>query len=521
MRSLIKASVVALAITLLGASTAHAYYDHHDMFFAQVNDPSEVTVKVNSYFERDSENKLEGSGFLFRNEGQLLVLTSEHVVIPSNAPAVHEIVTGRGYKMEAEFLRSSWSRGLALLRIKNPHPNVAALRVPQALGYLSSSSRVDTPIDVKSYGFPAGVKTLIRGQGSTGPGRTLEEGVVLARQRVQAVTGLRTEFGMSGGPVLSGIFLFGLITHVTHEQNSQTFVIPIADAMEWARNAGYEPFTRTYQDLQVQYFSRSRTEIVRQLGANLQVEKRGSTFLISRLPGFSGSGTVLSFTSALTEIWERMWKEQLRVVMVLGVTNQTGSHRIDGKTTLPQLLGFLMSEKSSAEIRDFESTEPDPSSGLTPVPSFFPRKDYTYNQQRAEYELMTVTWPLVRKESFAGVYWERVRTPVHGWLVATIWDVNSNQIQNLHRYHGDFSDKQHIYKADVLASMDWWRDKLANCQAEGGEVEIINVKAGRYQTCRKIRGDLKVWYGPAPVSGIIKMQALDGSYLRELTKVVY
>lgn len=60
------------------------------------------------------------------------------------------------------------------------------------------------------------------------------------------------------------------------------------------------------------------------------------------------------------------------------------------------------------------------------------------------------------------------------------------------------------------------REKMRNCVADGGKIEIIEVRAGVFETCVITDSKRKTWMGNVPIWGSVKVEALDGSYAIEL-----
>lgn len=491
-----------------------------------IEDPSYLPVKVVSYFSRGSDQKLEGSGFLFQNEGKVWVLTSEHVVIPDKDVAVHEIQTLRGEKMEATFEKASWSRGLALLSVKMPHRSISARGLPSAEAYRGRGAGAAGGYSTHmiAYGFPAGSTTLAS---RVGPNLRVEiapRGTVLAGQEVMSVAGLRAEFGMSGGPVVTSNSLLGVLTHVTYEERSRTFAIPIWAAMEWVFAVGPEEFQRTYEDVQAQWLARDGAESVLHRGMGLRLEKRGTDLLVHRISDDPRYMYDVRFDSALYALRQKMTRERLRIAKITAVVGRDRTRTALGpSTTLSQFVGLMSQQETTAEIQDFESTSEDPSLGLTRIPSFFPRDTILVDDiQRAVYAVRSIRHERRNQlDSMGRLGVGLVPVEIRGTLVYETYTVEPSEIITRVQYEGEFAPRTDRIRPTYLASMDWWRTTLANCEADGGVVEIIEVKAGRYRTCRKLENGRKIWYGPVPVRGIVKMEATSGAFAAELQGVRY
>lgn len=488
--------MIYLLALLLSCPSAHAT---HWSF-----QPDIAVVKVESFLKKDSENKLEGSGFLFYSGGWK-VLTSEHVVLPGNDPVYHRITTGEGYVMEAKWLKSDWEKGLALLAIEKKHPNISIDYYPDlenmrsyAGYYRSGGPDVRLAQLPRAWGIPAGTIKPRRTQGRHV--KILEEGEVLTRQRVLVLEGLDVEFGMSGGPAFYEQYhspFLGVVTHITYDENPQTFIIPADDVFNWLQ--GYSSisfFSRTVEDFQYLFFSKARGERVHLYSSDVTVEKRGNDILVN-LPRASTSFSGGQRYPGLDQLLRSMEARGIRTAKIAGA----------GKQTLAQFLGGL-TRGGAPSYADAEGSVNAP--GLTNVPNFLPRPG-----QKVEYRALRVTLKGgMMSDTIGGpLYYGYKKIKQNGWVSYWFDDYEGRTLRTDKRFDGDIYNPggETLSYPKRPASSDWWRDKAASCESDGGVMEDVTVPAGKYRACKVREGSGVTWYGPVPIYGIVKSLNANGS----------
>lgn len=513
-------SLMVLVFTLLGSNA---------LSFAQGARgsirPSHLVVKVTSYFERNSEAKLEGSGFLFTRDGLLFVLTSDHVVVPTNAPAVHVIENERDDKAEAVFLQANWAYGLALLGVKTERgrsfTDSAYPRFDDLFTYL--------PIDradyrYKAMGFPAGSSTLKSIDAHRSQNQS-PAGTVLALKSVYGIESMAAEFGMSGGPVFVGDdTFFGLLSHVTLGEVSRTFMIPRWEAIHWVQNPVPGPFSRTPEDIQAQLFSRVPIEAILHTETKTRIERREGRFYVSREDSSNEiPSPALHQDSSLFRLLTEMKRRGEPEVVVHGFGGGARAQPIvaDRNLSLQQFAGLLLRTDVSVHMN-----------GSLP-PSVQPN-DANFSNSR-------ITVPTTRtQETRVEFFFERIgasasyrltkrvggrrgRT-VEGRSMQTVLSIGvraGRRVSDVVVWNGGPS-KTEERVPEALGSFEYWMHVKMWCSKDfGGTLQVVDVPAGRFQTCAFNRGANRVYLGPVPVEGIVKIEALDGSFTQELVEASY
>jgi hypothetical protein len=473
-----------------------------------------ATVKVESYFQKGSENKLEGSGFLIYYQGWKVV-TSEHVVLPGNDPVVHKVTTGEGYVMDAVWEKSNWDKGLALLRIVKKHPNISVDYYPELehiqqyeRAYMSGGPDQRLVGPVQSFAVAAGTNVVRASKGSHVG--FVPEGDVLGKQDVLSVKGLNTEFGMSGGPVFygTGNSFFGLMTHITYEESPLTYVIPGYDVLNWITGRVSTPsFGRTVEDFQYQFFSKARGERVHLLSSDITIEKRGKEIFINLPKGYSSYSGGTRFP-ALDKAVRAMENKGVRVGRVSGA----------GDITLAQFIGGL-SRDYYISWTDAEGAVNGGGDGLTNVPNFVSRGDQSVQYRSVRVNLRT---KMVSDIPYGPIHAATVREEKKGWIAYSSSEHGPSGLHLNQCFEGDVNCQggESISAPSRMASSDWWRDKAAGCEAEGGVMEVVSVPAGKYRACKISNRGETTWYGPIPIYGIVKYEQANGSK-GELESVQY
>lgn len=462
--------------------------------------PEIAVVKVESFFAKDSENKLEGTGFLIYYQGWKVV-TSEHVVLPGNDPVVHRVTTGEGYVMDAVWEKSDWDKGLALLRIVKKHPNISIDYYPDLehikqyeRAYMSGGPDQFLASQVRAFGVPAGTSTVRRSTGAhTG---FLPAGQVLGKQDVLSISGMNTEFGMSGGPAFYGQSSFlGIVTHITYDENPLTFIVPGHEVLNWI--TGYyvstASFTRKVEDFQYQFFSKSRGERVRLAGTDITIEKRDKFFYVNLPRGYSSYNGGTRFP-ALSRLVTEMENKGVRIGKIRGAEN----------TTLAQFIGSL-SRDYSIGWTDSEGAVNAGADGLRDVPNFVGGGDQSVQYRAVRIDLRT---KMVSDVPFGPIHAATVREERKGYLAYSTSEHGPSGLQVNKCFTGDVNcqSSESINRPGRMASSDWWRDKASRCEAQGGVFEVITVPAGKFRTCKISSGGETTWYGPVPIYGIVKFE---------------
>ncbi|MES3037360.1 MAG: hypothetical protein V4736_05575, partial [Bdellovibrionota bacterium] len=70
----------------------------------------------------------------------------------------------------------------------------------------------------------------------------------------------------------------------------------------------------------------------------------------------------------------------------------------------------------------------------------------------------------------------------------------------------------------TLWSTEKHNSQLKTCVADGGKLEIVTVKSGTFQTCVLVKNGYRIWRGPTPFWGEVKVEKLDGSLKIEVTQ---
>ncbi len=216
-----------------------------------------AAVKVTSAPCSTQSPKYEGSGLLFTQNGELFVLTSEHVIIHDKSP----LICHQADNAKLSLLTADVAAGLALLKLEAP---TAEMRSRAAVLKFDDSF---SPKKLAALGFPAGSADLV----------SLTEGSLLSASSHRALipslknmieaAGMPVEFGMSGGLLLgfdgNHWQWQGLLSHqvlpkeagsrtqvkvldsgLMSSANDLTLAIPAKDAINWLQARLKNTWTR-------------------------------------------------------------------------------------------------------------------------------------------------------------------------------------------------------------------------------------------------------------------------------------
>lgn len=331
-------------------------------------------IKTESLFAADSEHKIEGSGILVKRNGEWLVLTSEHVIVPGNSAAIHRVVVNNEY-YEAEWLRSDWEKGLALLRLKTapkePEKFIeyrSLVHRKQYFGadetYLNIHFRADLSNHkgARTFGVPAGGYAVRFSSYGVGD-RSVPEGEVLAGTRVWAFKGIPAEAGMSGGPVFFGQLVYhgspesppffdrdgfiyynhfiGLMTHITYVKDLPTYVIPI-DTVELFMDVARPPaLARGVKELQALYHGKDNPEIVVAEASGLRLVKVKGQFWVTAPKDEPSLETLALKYPGLVKLGKELLAKGLKSVRLVKI----GAETLDATTPLAKFAKLLSKEE--------------------------------------------------------------------------------------------------------------------------------------------------------------------------------
>jgi hypothetical protein len=267
-----------LIIAMLIPIVSHAHLNQFDF---------DAVVKTHSKFTGANDSDLEGSGLIFMWKGHWYVLTSEHVILPSNDGVEHfierEKMANLDCRFAARYIDSSWDKGLALLQIDDSQMNLSnCFAARESFEYLRWSGEPGT---ISAVGAPAGTSNLVEKRNGQMTGM-VPAGQILYSQPVARISNLAAEYGMSGGVAYSGIpgfgKIFGIVSHRNTQNNSETFVIPINDALDWFINRPAPEFRRTVDEFGKLSFSVLKQESVTQVSSGKVFLTNGPVLLKAR-----------------------------------------------------------------------------------------------------------------------------------------------------------------------------------------------------------------------------------------------
>lgn len=212
-------------------------------------------VKVTSEM-RDGSATLNGSGLMFRSEGVVYVVTSDHVLYQSNATARHSIWNERfGKPAACTIAHSQFDLGLALLKC-DAAPGLATefgFQHPDGLlgGVVLHSDEPNDPNDSPNFyrntrryalstaGFPSDSQELVIGERGEGNIYRLEDRrVLMGVESMYIVQGAHGEKGMSGGILYEAInrpVMLGLLSHLRSSSSGgdRIYAIPAKTVVQF------------------------------------------------------------------------------------------------------------------------------------------------------------------------------------------------------------------------------------------------------------------------------------------------
>jgi hypothetical protein len=161
-------------------------------------------VKVFSAPCSNLSNAFIGSGVLIRHQSELLVLTSEHVILPSNDGYCHKVMRENGEFHAARYKASSWSKGLALLTLEE-NVSIAAIEASSFASVMSGDA-------VVSEGYPFRSSVISVDTTASVLAYPSERHQLLGLENVILLKSFG-EFGMSGGAVWKDGKLAAILSH--------------------------------------------------------------------------------------------------------------------------------------------------------------------------------------------------------------------------------------------------------------------------------------------------------------------
>jgi hypothetical protein len=197
-------------------------------------DPAAAVVKI--YSKSSSQTALfTGSGTLFQQNGDVYVLTSEHVLLHSNVSATHVLVKSDGKSVPAEYVAADWGYGLALMKVPAFPPEQLAA-IPHLSDLEAAPEKCPGMIGV--FGYPADSTSLIRSVSSDSSCGVVDPAysfpLLPEVPGLIELKGQHVEFGMSGGPswAFDGggkAYLEGVISHQRVLDNNPGELAPSDD----------------------------------------------------------------------------------------------------------------------------------------------------------------------------------------------------------------------------------------------------------------------------------------------------
>lgn len=497
-------------------------------------------VKVKSKLSAQSDTEMEGTGIAFFHDGKYLVLTSEHVVFGNNNPATHEVLFPRdsqrpGFQIPAKWVKSSWTRGVSLLRLEPETeeqrrslsyqhlPSLELLEghaaLPREYDFENGAHHdVSKPlkkierVSLRAVGIPAGAEEL-RHMRATSTLEIHAPGFLIATNPTYTIDGLTPEFGMSGGPVfLNPTYygpssLLGFLTHVSYGEQIKTFIMPtdgIFGRNGWVSVNFEDQFFRTAEDLQKQA-SDPDLEIVRHRGGNLIFERRGSNFYVQR--DYRQPTRVFdSLNSGIYNLDQYMTRNNFtRLILFRNAPHYS----------LGQLVRTLLQPNVNL------TGTPDEGPPTETPPSVQVKQFGAHFLQRVFYKVVRTRRQTVLVRNPNGTLSRTSRPMTQEWSLSVTYSTSSSDyelrrrpLQAQYFYQGVSTMNQDQQFVDIPepSSSDLWYRRRATCVLEGGRLEVIRAGNRDFETCKKTENGMHVWYGPVYVTGIVKREALNGSY---------
>lgn len=479
-----------------------------------------LTVKVYSCFKKGSDACSEGSGLLIRMGGSYGVITSEHVVLPTNeGPVYHKVVDHEGHEAEAKFVKSSWERGLAVLQLQlssqtaNGWANHWGENTPtwEDFGQSGHGPQGSDEAFYRNWsmGFTAGSKKMRTLSEAKYEG-LVEAGSILRKIQVFRFSGIPAEYGMSGGPMVGANGLIGILTHVRFGDEIKTYVIPAQEVYNFMDGREADFITRDFKDFQKQFFSKAKTEIVHHETSRLRIERRADKCVISAEGEVGRIDGLESYFPGLLAVSREMGNRSIRIAQV----DKIGGSDCDSKMTLAQFVS-LLSRSSSVRITDLESSQEE--EGLTPTPHFSSKSRqsvrYALTGRQGKDKMMTDIYGRL----YMGVeYTDRTGSQEVNW-----WDFGSRKAQIITRWNDEYNSSQAFEYQKEAVDTDWYRNLLRDCEKKSGVIEVIATKIGTFKSCRKVDSSGTTWYGPAPILGILGWTSPSGNYSMRIEDADY
>lgn len=178
-------------------------------------EPADATVKIYSGLCNGDRDQFRGSGLAFLHEKSVFILTSEHVVLHANQASSQPICSriwnqSLGDK-SASLVQADWGTGLALLKMTDPITNISTLPLlgDLAVGMSQSGESAAT------FGYPFLSQSLFMGKDGVVLNAASDRAFIPMLQTVVELSSSHGEFGMSGGPIFSGLNqqFIGVLSH--------------------------------------------------------------------------------------------------------------------------------------------------------------------------------------------------------------------------------------------------------------------------------------------------------------------
>jgi hypothetical protein len=195
-----------------------------------------LLVKVISK-QTQASQVFNGSGFLFQHQNQGYVLTSDHVVLHTNAGVHHQVTSDEVGALDCQYLASDYGAGLALLQVTSP----VDFKTWPDLDNIQIASP-QTNLSVILMGFPATSTTSVRDFDGHISNPERPSSILADVKSMIEVQDGHAEFGMSGGLALSenGNYL-GTLSHQIYSEDANhiqnlILLIPASFSLQWVRN---------------------------------------------------------------------------------------------------------------------------------------------------------------------------------------------------------------------------------------------------------------------------------------------
>jgi len=174
-----------------------------------------ATIQVSSFPCLTERPRFSGSGLLVSYQGNIWVLTSEHVVIQDKSSATCHEAEGAAGMARTELVAADYLKGLALLKL--PKPSDSLRQAAISLDDLRLDGSFSSFPSLAALGYPAGSSQL----------QTLTDGKLITAESQRALiagishmieaANLPVEYGMSGGVLLGSdsgtASILGFLSH--------------------------------------------------------------------------------------------------------------------------------------------------------------------------------------------------------------------------------------------------------------------------------------------------------------------